>query len=89
MLFMVTYRTSLATTRAGQARFMETGGAPPPAGVRKVAAYHCADGSGGYTIAETDDPVALARWCNQWADLITFDARPVLTDELMGKVLAG
>jgi hypothetical protein len=89
MLFVVTYKTSAATNRTGQERFIKTGGAAPPPGVRKIANYHYADGSGGYTIAESDDPIALAKWCNQWTDVLVFDARPVLTDEQLGKVLAG
>ena len=89
MLFVITYKTSLATTRTGQERFKETGGAAPPSGVRKIAGYHYLDGSGGYTIAESDDPIAMAKWANQWADVILMDVRPVLTDEQMGQVLAG
>jgi hypothetical protein len=78
----------LPTNRAGQERFRQTGAAPPK-GVRKVAAYHYVDGSGGYTIAETDDPVALAKWANQWSDVLVMDVRPVLGDEELGQVLAG
>ena len=89
MLFMISYKTSLATNRAGQERFIQTGGAPPPPGARKIAGYHYLDGSGGYTIAETDDPVALAKWCNQWTDVIALEARPIATDEQMGQILAG
>jgi hypothetical protein len=87
MLFVIAYKTSLAANRTGQERFKETGGAPPPQGVRKIASYHYLDGSGGYSIAETDDPIALAKWANQWSDVIVMDVRPVLTDEQMGQVL--
>lgn len=89
MLFLISYKTSPATQRAGQARFVETGGAPPPAGVHKLAAYHHLDGSGGCAIAESGDPVAIARWCNQWSDILSFEVRAILTDEQLGQVLAG
>ncbi len=89
MLFIVSYKTSLATNRAGQERFKQTGGAAPPAGVTKIAAYHLADGSGGYIIAETNDAIALGKWANQWSDLISLEIRPLLTDEGIGQVLAG
>jgi Protein of unknown function (DUF3303) len=88
MLFIVTYKTSLLTQRDGQERFKETGGASPPAGVQKIASYHYVDGSGGFTIAETNDAIALGKWANQWADVIVMDVRPVLTDEQMGQVLS-
>ena len=89
MLFMIQYKTFTGTNRAGQERFKQTGGAPPPAGVKKIAGYHYADGSGGFTLAESDDAVALAKWANEWSDVIALDARPVLTDEQMGQVLGG
>jgi len=88
MLFMVQYKTSTATNRPGQERFKQTGGAAPPAGVKKIASYHFADGSAGFIVAETNDPIALAKWANQWSDVIVMDARPVLTDEQMGEVLS-
>ena len=88
MLFMITYKTSLPTNRAGQERFKSTGGAPPPSGVQKIASYHYADGSGGFTIAETSDAVALGSWAHQWTDVIALDVRPVLTDEQIGQVLS-
>lgn len=87
MLFMITYQTTLATDRAGQARFKETAGARPPAKITKAASYHRVDGGGGFVLAETDDPIALGQWCNQWTDLIILDCRPVLTDEQIMQVL--
>jgi len=88
MVFLVKYSLAPAAVRTAQERFVSTGGAPPPPGVRKVASYHYADGSGGYTVADTDDPVALARWCNQWTDVLELDLRPVLSDEQLGQMLA-
>jgi Protein of unknown function (DUF3303) len=88
MLFMITYKTSLPTRRAAQNLFKETGGAPPSPGVQKIASYHYADGAGGFTIAESDDAIALGKWANQWADVIVLDVRPVLTDEQMAQVIS-
>ena len=88
MLFMITYKTTLPTRRAAQDLFAKTGGAPPSAGVEKIASYHYADGSGGFTIAESNDAIALGKWANQWADVIVLDVRPVLTDEQMGQVIS-
>ena len=88
MLFMITFKTALLHLRDGQERFKETGGAPPSAGVRKIAGYHYVDGSGGFVIAESDDAIALGKWANQWADVIVMDIRPILTDEQMGQVIS-
>lgn len=88
MLFMIAYKTSLPTSLAGKERFIGTGGAPAPNGVQKVASYHYADGSGGYTIAETNNPVALATWANEWTDVLAMDIRPILNDEQLGQVLS-
>ena len=35
MLFMITYKTSLATRHAAQDLFKQTGGAPPPRAFRR------------------------------------------------------
>jgi hypothetical protein len=84
---MITYKTSLATRHAAQDLFKQTGGAPP-VGVQKIASYHYADGSGRFTIAESNDAIALGKWANQWADVIVIDVRPVLTDEEMAQVIS-
>jgi hypothetical protein len=88
MLFMIAYKTSLPTQVAGRERFKSTGGAPPPPGIQKIASYHHADGSGGYTIAETSDPVALSTWAIQWSDVLALEVRPILTDQQLGQVLS-
>ncbi len=61
-------------------RFKQTG-APPPQGVKMVGRWHAAEGNRGWFIAEADDADAIARWLQEWTDLITFEVTPVLTDE--------
>ena len=71
MLFLITYRSSLATHHIGIERFKQSEVAMPQAGVTMVARWHMLDGSGGVTICETSDPVPLARWASEWADVLT------------------
>lgn len=61
-------------------RFAQTG-APPPNNVKMVGRWHSAEGNRGWLICETDDGKAIARWLQEWTDLISFEVTPVLTDE--------
>ncbi len=88
MLFLMTFKTSLATKRAGQARFKEAGGAAPPESVQLIASYHYADGSGGCLVVDANDAMVLTGWANIWADVISLDIRPVVSGEQMGKLLS-
>jgi hypothetical protein len=69
-------------------RFRETG-APPPEGVRMIGRWHGAEGNDGLFIAESEDAAALAAWLQDWTDLLSFDLRPVLTDEEFSAVIGG
>ena len=69
-------------------RFIKTGAAPPD-GVTMAARWFDVSGGRGFAIAETDDPLALTRWCRSWSDLMTFEAVPIINDEQLGQVLAG
>jgi len=61
-------------------RFRQTG-APPPAEVKMLGRWHAAEGNRGWLICETDDDGGIARWLQEWTDLVTFEVTPVLTDE--------
>ena len=66
--------------------FKQTG-APPPDGVNMVGRWHSVEGNRGWLVAETDDPAAVARWLQEWTDLISFEVTPVLTDEQFSAVI--
>jgi Protein of unknown function (DUF3303) len=71
MLFLITYRHSLATTlRVSFERFKESD-ALPPAGLTTVARWQMLDASGGVTVCETSNPVPLAKWASEWVDVLT------------------
>jgi hypothetical protein len=69
-------------------RFKETQGAPPP-GVKMLNRWHRADGDGGLTIAESNDPQAIYKWAYQWGDVMELDAHPIIDDAEAAKVLFG
>ena len=86
MHYMTTWTFRPEHTKEAIDRFMETGGLPPE-GVTMVSRWHDVGGTRGFAITETDDPVALGKWCNQWNDLISFEIIPILDDEQIKAVL--
>lgn len=86
MIIHGSYRYSTENRDAVHRRFLETGGTPP-SGVRMLGRWHAAEGNGGFFLAETEDPGAVAVWLQEWTDLIAFDVTPVLTDEQFSAVI--
>ena len=86
MTFMVTYKISPAHRNAAQTRFKQGGGLPPE-GVKMIGRRHKVDGSGGFSLCETDDLAALAKWTQEWSDLLEFETFPVLDDQQLALVL--
>jgi hypothetical protein len=88
MKFMTIWTFRPENTAKITERFIKTGGAPPE-GVDMEARWFDVSGGRGFAISETDDPVALTRWCRSWDDLMAFEVFPIITDEQLGRVLAG
>jgi Domain of unknown function (DUF3303) len=86
MKFIVTWKIPKASVASAEARFLQTGGAPP-AGVKMIGRWHGMSG-GGVLIAETDDAKALYAWLGYWNDLLEFETTPCLEDADAGAVLA-
>lgn len=85
MIFMVTYELRPEHRTSAVARFLETG-APPPKDVKMVGRWHDASMRRGFVLSEASDVEAAAKWCHQWADLLTFEVIPVLDDEQVRRV---
>ena len=68
-------------------KFLETGGMPPK-GVELICRYHNDDGSGGFAVVSASDPIALAKFAQDWNDLIEILITPVLDDAKMVEVLS-
>jgi hypothetical protein len=86
MIFHVTYEYGPEDRDDAQARFKATG-ALPPDGVTMLGRWHSAEGHAGYTVAEADSATAIAKWIQQWSDLLSFEIVPVLSDEEMDEVI--
>ncbi len=80
MIYVVAWTFKPEHRDAVQARFKQTGGLPPE-GVRMLGRWFGIGRNQGVCAAETDDPLALARWAQQWSDLLSFDIYPALNDE--------
>lgn len=87
MQFMTIWTIKPDHMGSARERFQQTG-APPPEGVKMVGRWHDVAGGRGFNIAETDDATAIAKWCQQWADLLDFEIVPVMTDKQLSEVLA-
>jgi hypothetical protein len=87
MTFVLIYSFPLENRNAIQARFKETGGGMPPAGVKLLSRWHAVGGGKGINVFESDDPLAIAKYANEWSDLMSFEIYPVVNDESIAKVI--
>ena len=88
MIFLTIYRWSPENRKAVVARVLENGGVPPP-GVKLLSRWTDVAGGRGFTLTESDDPVAASKFAYGWNDLISFEMIPVINDEQLAKVLMG
>lgn len=86
MLFHITYEFLPSERDDAQRRFKATG-APPPNSVAMHGRWHSAAGHLGFVVAESSSTVAIARWMQDWTDLLSFEITPVLTDEEITDVI--
>jgi hypothetical protein len=86
MIFHITYEISSERRNDAQKRFKQTG-APPPAGVKMTGRWHCAQGLRGFIVAESSDAEAIAKWLQEWTDLLSFEVTPVVNDEQLARVI--
>jgi hypothetical protein len=86
MQFILTFTVPPATRDAAMARFLETGGQPPP-GVRLLGRWTQLDLCGGFVLLESEDPHALAAFAHGWSDVVELTIAPVLEDQALSEVL--
>jgi len=79
MYFVINYEFTPEVRDEAQARF-KAGGGLPPAGVTMHARWHHVGGLAGFVIAESDDPVAIGTWMQEWNDLLDFSVTPIVDD---------
>lgn len=87
MKYITTWAAFPGATRECVEKFL-AGEAAPQEGVTLLGRWHKIDCSGGYSLYETDNPVALYAGAGRWADLMELTTVPVLDDTEAGPVLA-
>lgn len=88
MQYMNTYHITPEDRDACIARFKKGGGQTPD-GVKLLGRWHDVAGRRGFTLIESDDPVAVGKFANEWSDIMSLEFIPVLSDEQLTKVLFG
>jgi len=79
MLFLTYFSYPPQNREAVQARFKKTGGKPPE-GVKMLGRWHAIGGGKGVFVSEANDPMAIAKWVQEWSDLLSLEVLPALDD---------
>jgi hypothetical protein len=88
MLYVISWKGTQERRNSVIARFLKTGG-QPPAGVKMLGRWHVVGSNDGLAVAESNDPILMAKWSLDWSDLLDMEVRPLLTDEQIAPLLAG
>jgi Protein of unknown function (DUF3303) len=91
MKVLTTWAVRPGAHREAVSRFLPGGGLPPE-GVTLLGRWHKVDLSGGYSLYETSDPVALFASAAVWAEVLEIHSSVVVEDgdaaPLLAKVFA-
>ena len=87
MKFMSTYAIRPGCYDEAITRFL-AGGAVPPAGATLLGRWHKTDGSGGFSLYESDDPKAMCETAAVWADVLELHSNVVVEDDDAGAIQA-
>ena len=87
MKFMSTWTVLPGTLKEAVHRFL-AGQAAPPEGITHLGRWHKADGSGGFVLFETANPVAIYESAALFADVLEIHTVPVVEDAEAGPILA-
>jgi hypothetical protein len=86
MQFILTFTLPSETCDAAMARFLETGGQPPP-GVRRLGRWTRLDLWGGVVWLKSEDPHAVTAFAYAWNAVVELTTAPGLEDEDLADVL--
>jgi hypothetical protein len=86
MIFHSIYRIKSENRNATEERFKATAAAPPK-GVKLLGRWHDAGGLHGFMVSEASSAVDIAKWCQEWTDVIEFEVTPVISDEELASVM--
>lgn len=86
MKYLTSWTVAPGAVQEAVERFLAGEGAPPE-GVTLLGRWHRIDGSGGFTLVETDRPEQLYRNAVTWSEVLDFETYPVIEDAQVGTVL--
>lgn len=86
MKFIVQWNGHPTVQQSAVERFMKTGGALPPDGIKMIGRWHSIGELSGCAIIESESTAPMAAWVLQWGDVFTFRISPALSDEAWGGV---
>ncbi len=86
MKFLLTFTVPPATRDEALARFLETGGQPPP-GMRLLGHWTRLDLGAGVVLLESEEPTALTAFAHGRSDVVELTLAPVLEDQELSDVL--
>ncbi|MCL7937781.1 MAG: DUF3303 domain-containing protein [marine benthic group bacterium] len=86
MLYVTHWKIKEEHLEEAVARFSN---APPeiPAGVKMIGRWHAMGTGEGFSLMESDDPVAISSYVYAWADLVEQRVFPVIDDEGISKAM--
>ena len=87
MKFLVQWNGPPTAQQSAVERFMKTGGAPAPDGIKLLGRWHTIGELSGCAIIEADITAPMAAWVLEWGDIFTFRITPAMTDEELGTAL--
>ena len=86
MKFISTWTPRPDTRKAAIENFL-AGKAAPPAGVATLGRWHKADGSGGFTLYESNSAEALYETAAFWSQFLDVHIVPVIEDAAAGATM--
>ena len=86
MKFILTFTIPPQTRDTAIARFLETGGRPPP-GVTLLGRWTQLDLCSGFVLIDSEDAKALTAFAHGWSDVVELTMAPVLDDQELSDVL--
>ena len=86
MKFITTWSVRPGAMQQAVDRFL-AGEGQPPAGTKLLGRWHNIDGSGGFSLMESDNPSAMHEAAAVWIDLLELHSHPVVEDADAGMVL--
>jgi hypothetical protein len=87
MKFMSTWTLLPGSVKAAAEQFLASGGGEPE-GLTVLGRWHKVDGSGGFTLYETNNLATLHLNAAKWVDLLQITTVPVIEDGEAGPNLA-